>query len=388
MDSSLKSRPVEVYNSVGGAAFFRRLLEEWSQAGLQVSLFQALSEEEYRRPAGAAGNLARRWRMYGGYAGQCWRGVRRGRAGRPLRVVTTNPFFAPALVARAAGGRGDTINLLYDLYPEALVQAGAVQPDSRLAQICAQVTRYALRECAVTVFLGERLRRHAEAAHGGARRAVVIPVGADGGPFRDFPPELLEAHERPRILYAGQMGRMHETDTLRALWQEPARARVEWHFHASGAEYRRLRAEAGTREEVLWGEALADAPWQAAMRRAQVALVTIARGAERVVMPSKTYSALVAGQAILAICPRDSDLADLVVQHDCGWVVEPGDTAGLKAAVDSVAEDPTGLWAKRCRAYVAGHRHYDMKPVAGLWMRLFDELATADPKVPRAEGRS
>ena len=135
-----------------------------------------------------------------------------------------------------------------------------------------------------------------------------------------------------------------------------------------------LRKITGGRAEITWGTALPEDSWQQAMKQAQVALVTIAPGAERVVMPSKTYSALVAGQAILAICRRASDLADLVIRHDCGWVVEPGDLAGLSHALNRIAQNPGELWAKRRNAFAAGHRHYDMGVVAETWMKLFAEL--------------
>jgi colanic acid biosynthesis glycosyl transferase WcaI len=370
---------IEVYNSVGGAAFFQRLLDEWKATGAEVIPYQVISESDYRKHRGMSGRLALRWHMYAGYAWACWQGARKGRVLSPVRVVTTNPFFAPALVARATREQGATINLLYDLYPEALIQAGKIAPGSWVARRCAAVTRFALRECAATVFLGDRLRAFAEAAHGPARRAVVIPVGADGSPFKDTPPELLPAGVRPQILYSGLMGRMHETDTLAAWFTEAENNGVKWAFHASGAGYARLRKITGVRAEVTWGTALPEAAWQQAMKQAQVALVTIAPGAERVVMPSKTYSALVAGQAILAICRRASDLADLVIRHDCGWVVEPGDLAGLRHALNGIAQDPRGLWAKRRNAFAAGHRHYDTGIVAETWMQLFAELKKPAP---------
>ena len=99
------------------------------------------------------------------------------------------------------------------------------------------------------------------------------------------------------------------------------------------------------------------------MLRAQVALVTIAPGAERVVMPSKTYSALVAGQAILAICRRESDLADLVRQHDCGWVVEPGNPEQLAQTIRlaSRSEDPS----RAERAAVIARRYNFADAMAG-----------------------
>jgi glycosyltransferase involved in cell wall biosynthesis len=289
-----------------------------------------------------------------------------------------------------AGKRGTTINLLYDLFPEALVQTGKVSADSWIARKCAAITRFALRECAVTVFLGQRLRVYAEESHGSARRAVVIPVGAYGKPFEDSYPAQLSAGVRPRILYAGQMGRMHDVETLAAVWTAPEAASVDWTFHASGPGYGWLRKTVAIRPGVVLGEALDDATWQQIMRQAQVALVTIAAGAERVVMPSKVYSALVAGQAILAICRRTSDLADLVCQHDCGWIVEPGDQDGLRRVLDCIAGSPSVVWAKRRNAFEAGHRCYDVGTVAGIWMDLFKDLekdgAFAVPPV-RSKGR-
>jgi len=373
---------IEVYNSVDGAAFFRRLLREWQEAGALVKSHSAISENDYRRRRGRLGRMILRWRMYVGFAWICFWATRRRRTGAPLRVVTTNPFFAPALVRRLVGERGATINLLYDLFPEALIRAGTIRPGSWIAGRCAAVTRTAFRECAATVFLGEQLRAYAEATYGPVRRAVVIPVGADGVPFRQSPPQRLPDGTRPTILYAGLMGSMHDTATIAAVWEKELPAEVIWSFRASGTGYDRLRAARAQPPAVNWGGALADADWQRAMKGAQVALVTIAPGAERVVMPSKTYSALVAGQAILAICCRASDLAELVFRHECGWVVEPDDAAGLRAALQEIACEPAGLWEKRQRAFAAGHRYYDMTPIAAEWTRLFGTLSASTSGLP------
>ena len=369
-------RSIEVYNSVGGGAFFRRLLGEWENAGSEIIPCEAVSESDYRLDRGVLGRIALRWRMYPGHAWACWRGSRRRLAKSTMRVVTTNPFFAPALVARATRGHGATINLLYDLFPEALVQTGKIARGSWMERRCAAVTRYALRECAATVFLGERLRAYAEAVYGPARLAAVIPVGADGRPFKHHAPQQPKNSAPPHVLYCGQMGRMHETDTLAAAWSAMNAIPLAWTFHASGEGYRRLRGTPHAPVGVTWGTSLAETGWQQAMRQAQIALITIAPGAERVVMPSKTYSAMVAGQAILAICPRASDLADLIVKHDCGWVVEPGDVAGLNRVLSRVVAQPDEVWTRRQNAFVAGHRYYDMTPVSKLWISLFETLET------------
>ncbi len=386
MNTSETARPapqgnfLEVYNSVQGAGFFQRLLSEWRLAGNCLIAHEAISEADYRVHRGRFGRMALRWHMYGGYAIACWRAARKRHLRQSVRVVTTNPFFAPALVKWTGGARGWTVNLLYDLFPDALVQSGAIKSGSWLARRCAALTRFSLRECDATVFLGERLRRHAETMYGPARRAVVIPVGADGAPFRNCPPQSLAQGTAPTILYSGQLGRMHETQTLRACWRQGMSGEVLWSFHASGNQYAEFRKSCAEVANVVWGGPLHETTWQDAMKRAQVALVSIASGAERVVMPSKTYSALVAGQAILAICRRDSDLADLILKHDCGWVVEPGDVDGLRRAVSEIAGNPDELFAKRTNAYEAGHRCYDMTPIAEQWRRLFGDL-TGKPAI-------
>ncbi len=369
---------IEVYNSVGGAAFFRRLLREWQTGGARVVQHQAISESDYRAVRGIFRRLVLRWRMYPGYAWICWRAASKRTGLAPIRVVTTNPFFAPALVEKMASGSGTTIHLLYDLFPEALIQAGKIEPKSWTAGRCAAITRFALQRCGVTVFLGERLRQYVETTYGPARRAVVIPVGADGEPFRNAPPRLLAVGEPPQILYSGLMGSMHDVRTLVDAWAGGICDGVSWQFNASGSGYALLRREARTTSNVTWGGSLNDAEWTVAMKRAHVALVTIAPGAERVVMPSKTYSALVAGQAVLAICRRESDLADLVLRHDCGWVVEPGDTRTLNHVLAQIAQDRDTLWTKRRNAFSAGHEYYDMGPVSALWLRLFAELENKD----------
>jgi glycosyltransferase involved in cell wall biosynthesis len=96
-------------------------------------------------------------------------------------------------------------------------------------------------------------------------------------------------------------------------------------------------------------------------------------GSDTVVMPSKTYSAMMAGQAILAIAPEDSDLVDLIKAEDCGWWVEPGDVDGLAAVVAAIQSDAEGLLKKRERAYHYAQSHLGQDRLAEKWMRVVDD---------------
>lgn len=367
-------RQILFLSSVGSATFSDSLLAAWQKGGWMVNSCHILNESQYRSPQKTMAVFRRRWQMYGGFVWKCGRCVWACRDA--LKVTTTNPFFAPWLVNQIAGGRGANVNLVYDLFPDALIQAGVLRENSWLALGCAAITRSSFQNCAASVFIGEHLRRHAEAQYGPVRRGVVIPVGADGRPFRGNEPQALPGGSGKVVLYVGQLGRMHEIETVIRVLSSPIGRRFAWRFHASGAGVTHLRKHSSSLPNVVCEGFLDNDKWRQVMLASPIALVTIARGGEKVVMPSKTYSALVAGQAILAICVRDSDLADLVVEHDCGWVIEPGDVAGLDALLERIAESPEEVLEKRRNAYRAGQELYDMTPIAEKWIKLFSDLET------------
>ncbi len=366
---------ITFYNSVAGGDYWKRLLAEIAAAGHSVTHNYALSDFAVHDDSTSWKRLVRRWRMYPGYGLQI---VIRNKTA-DINVACTNPFFAPALVQLLNGRQSRTVFLLYDLIPDGFELAGLIRTGGILSRLLAQPTIYALRHCSATVFLGKRLMEEAQRRYGRAAYSAIIPVGADGAPFRNYPPAPPAAGQRIRILYCGNMGQAHDGETIPKLlerglsWPD-----VDWHFHSYGSRYRSfanvLLNSCKSNSCRLEGPLAGDA-WFSAMRSAHIALVTARPGAEKIVMPSKTYSALVAGQAILAVCPRQSDLADLVKETDCGWVVAPGDVQGLGRVIEEVRSNPALLQAKRERAFKLGHEQYDIAIVAKKWLALFDEIA-------------
>jgi glycosyltransferase involved in cell wall biosynthesis len=349
-------------------------MREWEAAGWHTRCISQVSETDYRQARNFCGRIRLRWRMYGRMAFSTVRASRHERAEDVLRVATTNPFYLPALVNRCARGRGATVNLVYDLFPDALIQTGAIRPTSVVAKFGRWVTERALKNCDATVFLGERLRDHAQKRYGPARGSVVIPVGADGSLFSQSQPRLVERGRPITAMYVGNMGRMHDIDTIETMIRRGIPRGVALSFHANGSGYSEFKKRVPPSESLTLGRSLPQEEWVAAMNAAEIGLVTIAKGAEGIVMPSKAYSALVAGQAVLAICDRGSDLAGLVVENDCGWVVEPGDSEGVARTLEEVTQNPMILYRKRTNAFRVGHAVYDMGVVAKQWIDLFESL--------------
>lgn len=371
------SPSIEFWSSVELGTFARGLLRELTAIGWSSEQHFAVDEEGYRTATGLEARFRLRWRSYVCYP---WTLHRRLQEKTPpdALVVCTNTFYAPAVAVRAARKAGvPVVHWVFDLFPDVLVLGGEISAGGLRQRYLSRITRSIFTNAAVNVFLGDRLLQHATREHGPIRNGVVIPVGADGQMFRTAMPQSRPSSDPLRILYCGNLGRMHDTQTVLDFLRQPSESGWALEFRGHGVGFRALAAataELGRGRDVTFGVSLDDAQWAAAMVAADVALVTMRRGAEGLVMPSKTYSAMMAGQAILAVCPGNSDLADTVRRHDAGWVVEPGDVEGLRAIISEAARQPNTVLMKRRNAFRAGHRHYSQETVAALWGDLLTSI--------------
>lgn len=380
------SASLEYWSSIEHAAFMHALVREMSGLGHESRLCYAVSAGDYRSAQSGWGKLRLRWRCYIGYPWRIWRAC--SRPGTRVAIITSNTFYVPGLIARSHHPDVVPVHLMYDLYPDALIHAGIIRENGWADRLLGRWMRRSFVDAAANVFLGEHLLRYAEARHGKIPRAVVIPVGAEGAFFNDHFPMSRPDGVAPVIYYGGNLGRMHDVATFAGVLSAAEASHFVWKFQGNGGGMLRLAELKATGRLPEWvdvGGNLPDSAWAAAMLAADIALVTILPGAEAVVMPSKTYSALVAGQAILAIAPRASDLADLVLKHDCGWVIEPEalavgrpdqGIAGLKSLLAHLAAHPEEILLKRQNAYQAGHAHYDMAVVAKQWDALLRNIGT------------
>lgn len=371
---------INFYSSVQEGLFQQALRRELGNLGVTSESIHAVDLDEYRFASGAFKRLVVRTKMYPVYMTKCAYSWAMNRAGQ-VNVITTNPFFLPYMATKLIRRRhAKTVQLLWDLFPDALIEAGVVNRDAPSISWLTRMTRKSLKGCDATVFLGDHLKSYAESVYGKASRGVVIPVGADGDPFLDSPPGLDESHSALRLLYCGNMGRMHDSNTIsQALGRlATSSVRLSAKFFGTGQGFRVVQEAVGSGGggvSVEFGPGLGDDRWVAAMKDASVALVTMRPGAERVVMPSKTYSALTAGQAILAVCPRESDLADLVHKYDCGWVVQPGNVKKLVELLEHICGNPQNVHRKRLNAYSAGHECFSAKVIARQWLELFQSMS-------------
>lgn len=363
---------VRFFTGFGDGGFITSLMEALGRRGFDATLCSLATEGSYRAGSwlGGLGSLAKRMWVE---PARMRRMVRT--PGRALNVVATNPFYAPWLALGAEASH--TVAWMLDLYPQALEAARFPLGPVWRAPL-RNVAATTVRRSSATVYMGERLAVRAERRFGPSRLRAVIPFGADD---RIFEPQIRPATKPLQFLYCGNMGRLHDLDTLaaalRVVLGDPGGCSARFTFACSGAGLAQFRGMVGNlpRFEALQIRGPLDrAGWIEALRSAHVGLVTMRPGAEEAILPSKMFSAMAAGQAILAITPPDSDVARLLARHKAGWNFAPGDVAGVVELTRSLAANPGLLEDCRRRALEAARRCYSASALAEDWERLFERI--------------
>jgi hypothetical protein len=86
-------------------------------------------------------------------------------------------------------------------------------------------------------------------------------------------------------------------------------------------------------------------------------VITIKRGLEGVVVPSKMYGILAAGRPIIAIAPKETDAAALGARENFGCSADPDAPEEVVAIVRSLLNDPTRLASMGVAARSAAPRY-------------------------------
>jgi glycosyltransferase involved in cell wall biosynthesis len=236
------------------------------------------------------------------------------------------------------------IHWAQDLYPEAAEEFGIFKKEGIISRILGFLSSRSIGAHDLTISVGrcmeDRLVRKGVPA---SRIRVLTNTGVE----RDiYPTERGKSLFRERhgigeefvVMYSGNMGRAHEFDTIieaaRILKERGERA-VLFLFVGSGSE------EFSTRQSVerLGLENVRFLPSQPfgnlseSLGMGDLHLVTMRKGMEGVVVPSKFYGVMAAGRPTLFVGSPLSEVGRVIQQQKVGEVISVGDSLGMVSAI-------------------------------------------------------
>jgi glycosyltransferase involved in cell wall biosynthesis len=272
----------------------------------------------------------------------------------------TDPPVAGIAAAFVAGvTRRPFVYNIRDLYPDMAV-GGEIVSRGPFVHFWEQLHRWALGRAARVIVLGDDMRNRILAKGVSPERVVVV---RDGASF----PSLLPPATDPVVqeirsgfsfvaMHAGNLGFYGAWDTLLKAAEFLGGDGVGMIFVGGGANRDRLESAAGNVPNVRF---LPFRPFEQiphVMMAGDVHIVTVRRGLEGIVVPSKLYSTLAAGRPVLAVAPAESDAARIVVESGSGLAADPDDPAAVAGVIRELGRDPARLAAMGQRAKQTARR--------------------------------
>jgi colanic acid biosynthesis glycosyl transferase WcaI len=252
--------------------------------------------------------------------------------------------IAGAFVARRIG-RPFVYNIR-DMYPDMAVGGDIVRPSAWVDR-WEKMHRRALKQAARVIVLGDDMRERILAKGAAPDRVVVV---RDGTSFPESMPLQTDPVCREIrsgfdfvVLHAGNLGFYGAWETLLSAAQMLSNENTGLVFIGGGANRDALGAAAANAPNVRFLPFRPPEQIPHVMMAGDVHIVTVRRGLEGVVVPSKLYSILAAGRPVLAVAASESDAARIVTESGCGLAADPDDPAAVAAAIRQLRSDPARL---------------------------------------------
>jgi glycosyltransferase involved in cell wall biosynthesis len=296
-----------------------------------------------------------------------------------ILAMTDPPFEGIVGAFVALLKRKPYVYNIRDLYPDMAVGGSIVKP-GLLARVWETMHRWALRRATRVVVLGEDMR-HRVLAKGIDPSAVVVVRDGAEIPSGDAPAldsEVIRAirgNFRFVLLHAGNLGFYGAWDTLLTGAAPLAADGIGLVLVGDGAQRLRLETAAANIPNVRFLPFFPGNKVASVLAAADAHIITVKRGLEGVVVPSKMYGILAAAKPIVAVAPRECDVVSLGEAKGFSISADPDDPAGFAQLVRLLSQNPAQLEAMAKSALAAAPDYERSSELAKL-VRIIEEAAT------------
>lgn len=282
-------------------------------------------------------------------------------------ILVSTPPFLPFLGLFFFRLRKQKYHLLiWDLYPDVLLKMNKIKSSSLLNKIWVKRNAALFKNCSSLITLGNNMAR--SIATYTDRKTDIIPPWADTSYVQSIVPEknqfikTYNLENKFIVMYAGNLGITHPVEVIiKVAAQLKNDSRFMMVIAGEGEKknlLNRLKEEAQLSNVLLL-------PYQTpemfpqALAAAQVSVITLSNNAADVSVPSKTFTAMAAGTALLVIGPEDSGLGEVIHQYHCGKIFQEGDIESITVYLQKLAGNPEMLRNYRDKAF---HAASDFSP--------------------------
>jgi colanic acid biosynthesis glycosyl transferase WcaI len=261
-------------------------------------------------------------------------------------LAMTDPPFEGIVGAIVALLKGKPyVYNIRDMYPDMAVGGAIVEPGF-LSRIWEKLHRWALRRATRVIVLGEDMKARILAKGVNAAGVEIVRDGTDIPPPHAPEPSLDEEIIRTIrggfkfvLLHAGNLGFYGAWETLITAAHNLEAAGVGLVFVGEGAQRAHIETLAREAKNVRFLPFFPASKIPSVLAAPDVHVITVRRGLEGVVVPSKMYGILAAGKPIIAVAPEETDAASLGAKFGFTISADPEDPDKVASAIRLLVMD-------------------------------------------------
>src|ERR1700722_2042558 len=269
-----------------------------------------------------------------------------------------------------------------DMYPDMAVGGAIVEP-GLLARIWERLHRWALRRSSRIIVLGEDMRTRIVAKGVDPAGIEIVRDGADVLPLDAPQPSVDDAIIRTIrsdfkfvLLHAGNLGFYGAWETLVTAMRNLEPDGVGLVFVGEGAQRAHVEELAKEAKNVRFLPFFPASKIPSVLAAPDAHVVTVKRGLEGVVVPSKMYGILAAGKPIVAVAPLETDAVSLGAKFGFSVSADPDSPEQLAAVIRSLVRDGAKV-ESMCRAARAVASDYDRVKELQKFVKIIEETVKA-----------
>lgn len=252
-------------------------------------------------------------------------------------LLVTNPPLMPFLSSFHFLERVKKSILVYDIYPDILVQENYLAEKNPLTKLWYWLNKRGFRKTNVVYTISNKMSENLVRNYQ-LSNIQVIPPWVDSKFMKPIPKSQniflkneLSHIDKKIVLYSGNMGETHDFKTLIEAFND---TRVSNTFHllfvGGGFQRKRLEELARANASISFLDYQPPEMLPFTFSSADIFYVSLGAGVGDFSIPSKTFYAMASGLPILAVCDNSSDLKRIVDDNKLGCAFVPGDVKGLK----------------------------------------------------------
>ena len=284
-------------------------------------------------------------------------------------VLSTPPFISFSGLMLKILKKSKVIYNVQDLFPDLAIELGKLKNKlfiGFLKKLSELIVRKVDKVVVVGEYMEKKIREELLKETSENNHIITIHNWADGDKIKVLRGNIEDNFLRKKwglegkfvVLYSGNIGYLHEFDTIISAADFLAKEGLkEIVFVFIGEGIKKNYIEEKAREKglnnILFFSYQPREMLTYSLGLADVSLVTLEKGFEGMVVPSKIYGILASGRPVIAVVGGESEIVEIIREGNCGEVVKIGD---YQALVNSIMDYYKN--SKKCREDGLNGRRY------------------------------